>query len=153
MFGSGVEHGVETEVRVRWPGSSSVWSNRCSLMGLNTVEVPSGSVAVRGVGGERSTSSTSYGVAYWVLNRGPQHPSPVVIWATHAARCRGSRGRAAGGDAFHPEKSGDAGCAVRNWLRTLEPDLHGKQKARRFGRAAGQARALKAATVRPRRVA
>jgi glutamine amidotransferase len=90
-------------------------------MGWNTVEVPSGSELFAGVEGERFYFVHSYGVRDWVLDRDPQHPSPVVTWATH-----GSPFVAAVEDGplaatqFHPEKSGDAGLRLlRNWLATL----------------------------------
>jgi glutamine amidotransferase len=122
MFGSGVEHGVETAGFARWPGVvERLDAPVLPHMGWNTVQVPSGSELFAGVEGERFYFVHSYGVRDWVLDRDPLHASTVVTWTTH-----GSPFVAAVEDGplaatqFHPEKSGDAGLRLlRNWLATL----------------------------------
>jgi glutamine amidotransferase len=122
MFGSGVEHGATTSGFGQWPGVvERLEAPVLPHMGWNTVAVPSGSELFAGVEDERFYFVHSYGVREWVLDRGPQRPSPVVTWSEH-----GSPFVAAVEDGplaatqFHPEKSGDAGLRLLgNWLDTL----------------------------------
>jgi imidazole glycerol-phosphate synthase subunit HisH len=122
MFGSGVEHGVETAGFGRWPGVvERLDAPVLPHMGWNTVEVASGSELFAGVEGERFYFVHSYGVRDWVLEPDAQLPSPVVTWAVHGSRFVAAvEGGPLSATQFHPEKSGDAGLQLLgNWLRTL----------------------------------
>lgn len=122
MFGSGVEHGVETAGYGRWPGVvERLDAPVLPHMGWNTVAVPSDSELFAGVEGERFYFVHSYGVRHWVLDRDSQLPAPVVTWSTHGSPFVAAvEDEALAATQFHPEKSGDAGLRLlRNWLRTL----------------------------------
>ena len=123
MFGSGVEHGVDTEGLGEWPGVvERLQAPVVPHMGWNTVEVPEGSTLFAGVEHERFYFVHSYAVRDWVLRTKGRTTPPRVIWAEYA----GERFVAAvengplSSTQFHPEKSGEAGAALlRNWVKSL----------------------------------
>ncbi|NED93850.1 imidazole glycerol phosphate synthase subunit HisH [Phytoactinopolyspora alkaliphila] len=123
LFGTGVEHGVETAGLGRWPGTvEKLDAVPLPHMGWNTVEVPYGSRLFAGVEHERFYFVHSYGVRRWESPAAGNGALPLVIWAEHGL----DRFVAAVEDdvlaatQFHPEKSGDAGLTLlQNWVKGI----------------------------------
>jgi glutamine amidotransferase len=124
MFGSGVEHGVQTDGLGEWPGVvERLHAEPLPHMGWNTVLAPEDSTLFAEVAGERFYFVHSYGVRHWLMPT--EHEvlrPPVVTWAEHGE----DRFVAAVENGplvatqFHPEKSGDAGAALlRGWVTRL----------------------------------
>jgi len=118
LFGSGIEHGVETAGCGVWPGVvERLHAERLPHMGWNTVEPAEGSGLFAGVGDERFYFVHSYGVRDL-----PAAPGRRVTWAEHDGDrfVAGVEDGALWSTQFHPEKSGDAGARlVANWVATL----------------------------------
>ncbi len=123
LFGSGVEHGVETVGCDEWPGVvERLQAPVVPHMGWNTVEVAAGSSLFAGAEQERFYFVHSYGVRDWKLVTNDRTRAPLVHWSEHG----GDRFVAAVENGpltatqFHPEKSGDAGATLlRNWVQSL----------------------------------
>jgi imidazole glycerol-phosphate synthase subunit HisH len=121
LFGSGVEHGVKTSGCAVWPGVvERLDAGRLPRpvilphMGWNTVSSAPGSVLFGGLAGD----TRFYFVhSYAVLSAAPG----LVSWTTHGAPFVSAvEDGVVCATQFHPEKSGDAGCAVlTNWLGSL----------------------------------
>jgi glutamine amidotransferase len=122
LFGSGVEHGVETKGCGEWPGVvEQIDAAILPHMGWNTVAPPSGSVLFRGVEQARFYFVHSYGVREWTMPEYPYFHAPLVTWAEHGERFIAAvENGPLSATQFHPEKSGDAGATLlENWLQTL----------------------------------
>jgi imidazole glycerol-phosphate synthase subunit HisH len=122
LFRAGTEHGERTPGCGHWPGTvERLPAPVLPHMGWNTVRPPAGSALFAGLGAETwfYFVHSFAALAPWAGADGP--PAAQVTWATH-----GSQFAAAVEDGplaatqFHPEKSGDAGCAVlANWLESV----------------------------------
>jgi glutamine amidotransferase len=122
LFAEGAERGQRTPGCGLWPGTvERLPAPVLPHMGWNTVRQAPGSVLFAGLGaGAWFYFVHSYAaLAPWPGPAAP--PAARVSWATH-----GSPFAAAVEDGpvaatqFHPEKSGDAGCALlANWLGAL----------------------------------
>lgn len=123
LFGSGVEHGVDTPGVAILPGRVDLLAaRRLPHMGWNTVRPEAGSRLFAGLAGEYFYFVHSYGV----------HELPSLIdgdpvvrtFTTHEADefLAGVEWRSLSSVQFHPEKSGEAGARLlSNWLGQLEP--------------------------------
>jgi imidazole glycerol-phosphate synthase subunit HisH len=120
LFEAGVEHGVETKGLGLLPGVvDRLSADRIPHMGWNTVDVPDGSVLLRGL----DPDARFYFVHSYAANEVDllRRKGAQVTTASHdqpfaAAVELGPLSAAQ----FHPEKSGDAGYALlRNWVAGL----------------------------------
>ncbi|ROS77235.1 imidazole glycerol phosphate synthase subunit HisH [Cellulomonas sp. PhB143] len=126
MFGSGVEHGVETEGLGQWSGVvDRLEAPVVPHMGWDTVEPPAGSALFAGVPDERFYFVHSYAARSFPLaEQAPADPRlrpPQITWSDHGGRFVAAvENGPLSATQFHPEKSGDAGAhLLENWLRTL----------------------------------
>ncbi|BDZ43815.1 imidazole glycerol phosphate synthase subunit HisH [Paraoerskovia sediminicola] len=126
LFGSGVEHGVETEGLAQWPGVvDRLEAEVVPHMGWDTVRAPEGSRLFEGISDEHFYFVHSYAARSFAL--GTDEPAdshfrrPLVTWADHGGPFVAAvENGPLCATQFHPEKSGDAGAALlSNWLRTL----------------------------------
>ncbi len=120
LFDSGVEHGVETKGLGLLPGVvSRLTAVRIPHMGWNTIDIPDKSDLFEGTDpGTRFYFVHSYAASDLdVLRRA----GAVVTTASHDAPFAAAVELGAlAATQFHPEKSGDAGCALlRNWVAGL----------------------------------
>jgi glutamine amidotransferase len=123
LFGTGVEHGVETEGLGRWPGTvEKLDAVPLPHMGWNTVDVPYGSRLFAGVEHERFYFVHSYGVRRWEAPAPGNAGLPLVIWAEHGLDrfVAAVEDNTLAATQFHPEKSGEAGLTLlQNWVKGI----------------------------------
>lgn len=124
MFERGLEHGQDTPGLAQWPGTvERLKAPVVPHMGWNTIKVQGESKLFAGLESERFYFVHSYGVHEFPqgdFQKGRLHP-PTVITSNYAHDFVAAvENGPLSATQFHPEKSGDAGCALlENWLRTL----------------------------------